>query len=104
MFLDTARSVEMCEEQKLKNKMWIEGKYWLTYPHLVKVLFDGDVADLTVLRPACGQDTESYAEPEHGASVLELWERSRTVRKTPTNASLGRPSNTSKSAYLDHSI
>lgn len=93
MFLDTARSVEMYEEQKLKNKMWIEGKFWLTYPRPVKVLFDGDVADLTVLRPACGQDTESYAEPEHDASVLELWEMSRTVRKTPTNASLSLPSN-----------
>lgn len=72
MFLDTARSAEKYEEQKLKNNIGFGGKLWLTHPHPVKFLFDGDVAHQTVLCPARGQDAESYAEPEHGASVLEL--------------------------------
>ncbi len=46
-------------------------KTLLTYPHPVKVLFDGDVAHQTVLRPACRQDTESYAEPEHAWAVKD---------------------------------
>lgn len=56
----------------LKINVWVEEKHWLTYLHPVKVLFDSDVAHQTVLRPACRQDTESYAKPEHAASVLEL--------------------------------
>lgn len=53
-----------------------------SYPAPIEVLHDLNVWNLTVLCPACRQDTEGHTDPQHVALLMDLWKTEpRVMRK-----------------------